>query len=59
MKIIRKKIISSKVIATNELSQCSDFWKFTVSAPPLLLLGLEKLIDVEEKEDIELIVKVK
>lgn len=45
------------VIATNEISQASEFWQFTVAAPPSLLKSLEGEIIVEEKEDIELTIK--
>lgn len=46
------------VIATNEISQASEFWQFTVSSPPTLIKSLEEEIIVEEREDIELIIKV-
>lgn len=45
------------VIASNEISQDSQFWKLTVSAPPMLLKTLDKEVIVDEREDIELSVK--
>lgn len=46
------------VIANNEISQASEFWQFTVSSPPTLIKSLDEMIIVEEREDIELIIKV-
>lgn len=46
------------VIATNEISQASEFWQFTVASPPTLLKTLVEELIVDEKEDIELSIKV-
>uniref|UniRef100_A0A336L6B8 CSON000837 protein n=1 Tax=Culicoides sonorensis TaxID=179676 RepID=A0A336L6B8_CULSO len=45
------------VIASNELSQSSEFWSLTVFSPPVISKSLESQIDVDEKEDIELSIK--
>nr|XP_029726473.1 obscurin isoform X3 [Aedes albopictus] len=45
------------IIATNEISQATEFWEFTVNAPPRCTYGLPEETIVNEKEDIELFVK--
>ncbi|XP_053676585.1 obscurin [Anopheles nili] len=45
------------IIATNEISQASEFWEFTINSPPRTTLHLEDQTVVNEKEDIELVVK--
>lgn len=45
------------IIATNEISQATEFWEFTVNAPPRCTCGLPEETIVNEKEDIELFVK--
>ncbi|XP_058062873.1 obscurin [Anopheles bellator] len=45
------------IIAMNEISQASEFWEFTINSPPRTTLKLQEETIVNEKEDIELIVK--
>ncbi|EAT34172.1 AAEL013559-PA [Aedes aegypti] len=45
------------IIATNEISQATEFWEFTMNAPPRCTHGLPEETIVNEKEDIELFVK--
>uniref|UniRef100_A0AAG5DF48 Muscle M-line assembly protein unc-89 n=1 Tax=Anopheles atroparvus TaxID=41427 RepID=A0AAG5DF48_ANOAO len=45
------------IIAMNEISQASEFWEFTINSPPRTTLGLQSETIVNEKEDIELVVK--
>lgn len=40
------------------MSQCSEFWEFTVNSPPTIAQKLLEETIVGEKEDIELVVKV-
>ncbi|XP_052897549.1 obscurin [Anopheles moucheti] len=45
------------IIAMNEISQASEFWEFTINSPPRTTLHLQEETVVNEKEDIELVVK--
>uniref|UniRef100_A0A182K3G5 Obscurin n=1 Tax=Anopheles christyi TaxID=43041 RepID=A0A182K3G5_9DIPT len=45
------------IIAMNEISQASEFWEFTINSPPRTTLRLQEETIVNEKEDIELVVK--
>uniref|UniRef100_A0A182Y0V6 DH domain-containing protein n=1 Tax=Anopheles stephensi TaxID=30069 RepID=A0A182Y0V6_ANOST len=45
------------IIAMNEISQASEFWEFTINSPPRTTLHLQDETIVNEKEDIELVVK--
>ncbi|XP_062553317.1 obscurin isoform X3 [Armigeres subalbatus] len=45
------------IIATNEISQATEFWEFTINAPPRCTYGLDEETIVNEFEDIELFVK--
>uniref|UniRef100_A0A182T0F4 Ig-like domain-containing protein n=1 Tax=Anopheles maculatus TaxID=74869 RepID=A0A182T0F4_9DIPT len=45
------------IIAMNEISQASEFWEFTINSPPRTTLHLQGETIVNEKEDIELVVK--
>ncbi|XP_065086396.1 obscurin isoform X3 [Ochlerotatus camptorhynchus] len=45
------------IIATNEISQATEFWEFTINSPPRCTHGLPEETIVNEKEDIELFVK--
>ena len=47
-----------KVVAVNELSQTSAFWKFAVHAPPTILKNLEKKIEVKEDDTVILDIKI-
>lgn len=49
---------SYSVIATNEVSQTSEFWSLTVNSKPKVLKSFEAEYQVSEREDIELVVKV-
>lgn len=49
---------SYSVIATNEVSQTSEFWSCTVNSKPKVLKHFESEYKVSEKQDIELAVKV-
>ncbi|XP_055536222.1 obscurin isoform X8 [Wyeomyia smithii] len=45
------------IIATNEISQATEFWEFTVNSPPRVIHKLPPETIVNEKEDIELVIK--
>ncbi|XP_053686874.1 obscurin [Sabethes cyaneus] len=45
------------IIATNEISQATEFWEFIVNSPPRVTHKLPPETIVNEKEDIELVVK--
>ncbi|XP_058829179.1 obscurin isoform X2 [Topomyia yanbarensis] len=45
------------IIATNEISQATEFWEFTINSPPRVTHKLNAESIVNEKEDIELYIK--
>lgn len=49
---------SYSVIATNEVSQTSEFWSLTVNSKPKVLEKFEAEYNVSERQDIELAVRV-
>lgn len=57
-KTVLKDSGSYSVIATNEVSQTSEFWSLTVNSKPKILKKLESEYRVSEREDIELTVRV-
>lgn len=49
---------SYSVVASNELSQTTEMWSFTVNAPPTFTKTMQKTTDANENEKIILDVKV-
>lgn len=49
---------SYSVVATNELSQCSDFCQVQVHSPPQFIKGMTKSIETKEGDNIQFQVKV-
>jgi Immunoglobulin I-set domain len=45
------------VVASNEMSQTSEFWSFTVKSAPTMTKELQKEVIVDEREDIEFVIK--
>ncbi|XP_058464862.1 obscurin isoform X3 [Malaya genurostris] len=45
------------IIATNEISQATEFWEFSINSPPRITRKLDPELIVNEKEDIELCIK--
>ncbi|XP_063238451.1 obscurin isoform X6 [Bacillus rossius redtenbacheri] len=49
---------SYSVVASGDDTQTSEFWKFSVNAPPRFVKGLGKSLDVKEDDTVTLEVKV-
>ena len=47
-----------QVVAVNEISQTSSFWKFAVHSPPAILKNLEKKIEVKEDDTVIFDIKI-
>lgn len=45
-------------MASNEISQTSEFWKFVVSSPPQFLKTMKKSVEAREEDTIIFDVKV-
>ncbi|PSN48205.1 hypothetical protein C0J52_03613 [Blattella germanica] len=49
---------SYSIVAINEISQTSSFWKFDVHSPPVITKHLEKKIEVKEEDTVIFDIKV-
>jgi hypothetical protein len=47
-----------QIVAVNEISQTSSFWKFVVHSPPVILKNLNKKIEAKEDDTVTFDIKV-